>query len=344
MKKIFIGIDVSKETLDATAIFQGNLGEKAYTRVGNNGSGHRELLKWAKGLAKQAGMKLSREEALFCCENTGAYGTTLCEFLSERHMEIWEEHPTKISRSLPLKRGKTDKADSAAIAEYAMRYQDKAVPYKPMTESQKKLRALLNYRADLVKQRTMATNQLKSRSVLKGSKHNPGLIRRDCEARIKSLTASIRAVEKEAEALIAADKDLAQVYEILVSFKGVGPINAITIMVRTSNFEKFDMNARKLAAYYGVAPYPNESGTSVKGQSRVSQCADKSIKALLSQAALSAARHNKPLRDYYQRLTAAGKKEGVVLNNIKNKILHILVAMVRNKTKFDPNYIERYYA
>lgn len=344
MKKFFIGIDVSKETLDATFLFKEDHSIENYIRVENSNKGFRELLKWAKDCAKALDYKLSKAETWFCCENTGSYSVNLCEFIASRHMEIAEEHPAKIYASRSVQRGKTDKGDSLAIADYAMRYEDKLSAYLPPTDDEKKLRALLDYRADLVKEMIMNKNRLHSKSVLKGNKHNPGLMRRDTEKRIKALAASIKAVEAEINALISSVPEMAEIYGLLTSFKGVGPVNAVTLMVRTGNFKRFDYNARKLASYYGCAPFPWESGTSVKGRTKVSKKADKSLKAVLTQSALCAIKHNRPIKEYYQRLVEMGKHQNVALNNVKNKILHILVAMVKNKTEFDPNFVKMQYA
>lgn len=343
MKKFFIGIDVSKETLDATFVFVGNLDETSYLHTANSEKGWREILSWAKKVAKEHGCKLSREEAWFCCENTGSYSTGLCEFVTRRKFDIAECHALDIKHSMGLQRGKTDKTDSKVIAEYAMRFSDKLKPYVEPSSEEKKLRALIDYRTDLVRDRVSCRNRLHSKSVLVGNKHNPGIVRCDLEKRIKALTASIKKIEAEIDELVQKVPELKEVYDILMSFKGVGMVNAVTLMVRTSNFKKFGLDARRIASYYGVAPFPKESGTSVRGKTQVSRCADKNIKALLTQAAGAAVRHNANLRQYYLRTIERGKNHSLALNNVKNKIIHILVAMVRNKTKYDPDFFKNNY-
>lgn len=63
------------------------------------------------------------------------------------------------------------------------------------------------------------------------------------------------------------------------------------------------------------------------------------IKSLLSQAALAAIRFDPKMYDYYQRLIKRGKHPLLAQNNVKNKILHTLTAMVRNKQKYNPDYM-----
>ncbi|MDR0667774.1 MAG: IS110 family transposase, partial [Prevotellaceae bacterium] len=66
---------------------------------------------------------------------------------------------------------------------------------------------------------------------------------------------------------------------------GVGERTAVKMIVETNGFRDFD-NARKFCCHAGVAPFKYDSGSSVRSRCRVSQRADKSIKALLHMAAL----------------------------------------------------------
>ena len=118
--------------------------------------------------------------------------------------------------------------------------------------------------------------------------------------------------------------------------------NAVCLMVYTDNFNRFDYNSRKIACYYGVAPFGRQSGTSVNTPPHVSPFANKLIKTLLSQAALASINFCPHLAMYYHRLIESGKKPPVALNNLKNKMLHIITAMVRKGEKYDPDH--DYYA
>lgn len=120
---------------------------------------------------------------------------------------------------------------------------------------------------------------------------------------------------------------------------GIGAQNATCLMVYTDNFTKFDMNSRKIACYYGIAPFERRSGSSVYQKPQVSQFANRMIKSLLSQAALAAIKADVNICCYYQHLIERGKHPMLVHNNIKNKMLHTLVAMVRNKQKYNPEHL-----
>lgn len=109
-----------------------------------------------------------------------------------------------------------------------------------------------------------------------------------------------------------------------------------------SHFGKFGMDARKIACYYGVAPFGRESGTSLHAPAMTSRFANKLIKSLLGQAAHIAKIHNPEIREYYGHLVARGKKAQVALNNVKNKLLRIIVALVRKKVRYDPYTYKSY--
>ena len=134
MKKIVIGIDISKEKIDATAIDvrDSHLGvvKLDYQVYENRPMGYRRMLVWARLLIKGVGLK----DVLFCCETTGGYDRCLCDYIYAKGLDIWREGALQIKRSMGVRKGKDDKADSLMIAEYAMRHIDKAVIYETPDE------------------------------------------------------------------------------------------------------------------------------------------------------------------------------------------------------------------
>ena len=76
----------------------------------------------------------------------------------------------------------------------------------------------------------------------------------------------------------------------------------------------------------------------VHSDPHVHYMANRQIKAMLTQAALAAVRFNPVMARYYMRLVERGKKKQVALNNVKNKLIHLVTAMVRNRQLFSPEY------
>ena len=327
MKKIFIGIDFSKEKFDATLIKAEGLKECApsmHEVFDNKTSGFRRLVRWVK--TQSEGLPI--DTWLFCGENTGAYSIGLSNYLYASGYDMCLECAYKIKHSAGILRAKNDKADSMVIAEYAMRNYDKVRLHKPQSSSLTCLREVFLYRHSLVRQKVALT------------------VRRD-EKRLTQEKSDARAFMSftskhlitEINKAIAADDELREIFDIITSMPGIGVQNATCLMVYTDNFQKFDMDSRKIACYYGIAPFGRQSGTSVNGRPKVSPFANRMIKSLLSQAALAAIKSDINVYNYYQRLIERGKHPLLVHNNIKNKMLHTLVAMVRDRIKYNPDYV-----
>ena len=102
---------------------------------------------------------------------------------------------------------------------------------------------------------------------------------------------------------------------------------------KTNEFKTIT-DPRKLACYAGVAPFKNTSGISVFGRNRVSNLADKSLKKLLHLGAMSAIRLDNDLAIYFKRKVAQGKNKMSVLNAVRNKIIHIVFALIKNQNLY----------
>lgn len=107
----------------------------------------------------------------------------------------------------------------------------------------------------------------------------------------------------------------------------------------TDNFKRFSFNSRKICTYWGVTPFRNESGDSIRRGTHTSSFHNNWLKAILSEAVLCAIRYNERLKTYFLRLLAKGKHRNIALNNTKNKLLKTLVAMVRDSKTYDENYV-----
>lgn len=335
MKNIFIGIDFSKETFDATILWQGRLTEEGeHAKFENSKRGCKELTRWAMRQTKAGDPSV----LLFCGENTGMYSEVVSEQLSNEGYDLWLESPLRIKHSRGIMRQKDDRTDSRDLARYAAAHREFAVRYKAPSERMKAIRKLDTIRREYVQ----VKSDIQRTSKELGRICDNSIVREEItfqQGLIKRLDERIRAVEKKMLKLISEDPELDKTYRILTSMKGVSLVNAVALIIRTDNFRQFDFYARRLASYYGVAPFAHTSGTSVKGSPHVSHYADKYLKSILSQAALSAIRFCPSIREYAHRLALRGKHRNVIYNNVKNKMLHILVAMVRDGQPFTPQPI-----
>ena len=338
MKKIFIGIDFSKEKFDATLIKSEGLKECApsvHEVFNNKTSGFRRLVKWVKAQSESAPI----DSWLFCGENTGGYSIGLSNYLYASAYDMWLECAYKIKHSVGIQRVKNDKADSKAIAEYAMRNYDKMILYKPQSASLTCLREVFLYRHSLVRQKVSLQVRRDEKRLTQEKTDIRVFMSFTSKHLITEVNKAIAKCDQKIKDIIAADDELKEIFDIITSMPGIGIQNATCLMVYTDNFQKFDMNARKIGCYYGIAPFGRQSGSSVKSRPQVSPFANRMIKSMLSQAALVAIKFDVNVHNYYQRLKERGKHPLLIHNNIKNKMLHALVAMVRDRVKYNPDHV-----
>lgn len=333
MKNLFIGIDYSKKKFDVSLLERDKMQEISHNSFENTPEGCKAMLKW---IVFQT--NVPSEEWLFCGEHTGLYGVLLTEFLVKRKYFVWIENPMQIKLSGGLKREKNDKVDSQEIAKYAYRFQDKAKCFQVQDKSLKSLQLLLSFRDRLLRNK---------HSILVAAQEIRSVLKRDTTARyiyeqtkrdVERLNKEIKEVESRMKEIIHSSEELKENYLLATSVKGIALINTVALMIHTDNFTRFQ-NCRQLSCYAGVAPFEKTSGSSIRSGSHVSHLANIQIKTLLTQAARSAIKYDPELRQYYERKIKEGKLDQVVINNVRNKLLHRIFAIVKKRQPYQENYI-----
>jgi transposase len=327
MKKInhFIGIDISKATIDVAVIRNNDTGKINSLVFSNDCNGFRELKKWMR---KE---KLSFLETIFCVEHTGYYSKPLAKFIISQQGNLWMEMSLKIIRSLGVQRGKNDKLDAKRIALFAHRNQQDFVPYNPPRLLVENLKTLLLLREKLISSRKAL---LVSINELTSVDKNAG------KMALKAVSKSIQAIEKniktldaQIDKLIASDPELADKFKLVTSIPGVGRITFCYLVYFTNEFKNYS-EAKQLACYCGVVPFEYTSGSSVRGKPKVHSMANKQMKKLLHTAALCAVTYYPEFKQYYERKVEEGKPKMLVLNNVRNKIVLRIAAVVKNNTVY----------
>lgn len=318
-----IGVDVSKNTLDV-ALFRGKIDwNEGHVKVSNNESGYKELRKWLR--LKNAEKKRLR----ICMESTGLYTHDFRSWLEKENIIYYVVDPKLMHHFAPpqsikgIRQTKNDKADAFRIAIYCSLFHDSMEPSKLPSAAYFKLKRLLAERRQYVKQSVLYRQQLSDISIYDsvGSR-----IRKKNE--VENLRDNIKQTDAEMKAIIDTDPEIRRNYELLISIVGVGLVIAVTTIVLTENFTTFT-NPRKYASYIAIAPFPHESGTSIRGATRVSKQGFRQAKADLSISVLSAITFDPDIKEYWQRKKAEGKHTGCVLNAIKFKIVLRMFAVVK---------------
>ncbi len=321
--KVFVGIDVSKEWLDFAAFLPGT-GIIYDSRCANTSSGSAKVLKELRKVCKVAS-----DELLFCLEHTGIYCAPFLEFSGKLGLLVWQESAFKIKKTQSL-RGKSDAMDAARIAEYAYRYKDRVRLWKTEPLEIQRLRDLLALRERLLRAGMMLTVP-KGEAEATGKKVAVADLKKFSDPAIKRIKEQLKEVEKEINSLISANPEYETNMALVRSIPGVGRMTALSLILFTRNFTLFD-DPRKLACYCGVAPFEYSSGTSVRGRTKVSHYANKDLKKILHMAAMSAIQKNPEIKAYYKRKVEEGKNKMAVINAVRNKLLHCIMAIVKRQT------------
>ena len=326
----FIGVDISKDTLDIAVVSPDNA--LLYERRIENKKA--VIVAFFKQLARCV-PAFSPATALLCCEHTGLYNRPLLDAVPALALPTWVEHAAQINAATGLRRGKTDAVDARRIAAYAARYVDRARLWSAPRPVLAELDRLAARRARLVGVIQVLQSPLSSSEGF-FSPAEQRAEQRGSAASLKAVRADLRAVDAAIAALVAGDEALARQYAHVTSVPGIGPVTAVEMLLTTNEFQT-STDPKKYACYAGVVPFEASSGQR-KGRPQVSHRANKRVKKLLHLAALSAVRHCHVLKAYYERKVAAGKNKMLVLNNVRNKLVHLIFACVQNDRKYDKNY------
>jgi len=320
-----IGIDVSKESLDVCLINNSD-GQLFNGKFNNNLSGFKSFKAWCKTHACECD-----QQSLCCMEHTGLYTRQLVHYLLTRQVNVWLESSLHIKRSMGLVRGKSDAIDAQRIARFAHAHQKDAKSLNLSSLTLDKLKDLNANRNRLMK--AVQSLQVSTKELKEVDPESGKTIARVNREAIHGLEKSLSAVEETISEFIKADENLTKQFDLITTVKGVGKIMALLVLIYTQGCTKI-MDGRKLACYSGVAPFEYRSGTSIMGPTGVSKFANGELKRVLHMAAISSVQHNPELKQYYKRKVAEGKSKMSVINAVRNKLLHRIVAVIKRGTPY----------
>jgi transposase len=310
--KRYIGIDVSKDRLDVAV----HDSAQCFS-CDNTEAAVEALVKQMKEL----------EPELIVMEATGGYERVCAAMLAAAGLALSVVNPRQV-RDFAKSTGilaKTDRLDARVLAHFgaAIKPEPRALP----DAQQQLLDELMLRRRQIVAGLVAEKNRL-------GMAHTNAVKKslREAIAFYERLLADVdRQVGEHIERspLWRAREDL------LRSFKGVGPVSSRTLIGELPELGTLDR--KRIAALVGVAPLARESGKR-KG-ARVIFGGRGQVRAALYMVAITAIRTNVPIRQFYQRLRAAGKPAKVAIVACMRKILIILNAMVRTHSRWNEHLV-----
>ncbi|MCB0462764.1 MAG: IS110 family transposase [Flavobacteriaceae bacterium] len=315
-KEIY-GIDVSKKVLDI------------YSQL----TGHHQFTNEEKGFKRL--VKLLPKNALVVMEATGYYHYRLAQYLYKKGLSVSVVNPLSVKRFIQMKlsKVKTDKSDAKAICEYGILNE---VPmYNALTQVQAECLQLFRLLDSYLKQRTATKNKIKGEESLgKPSKAVYSSLKRN----LRHLDKEIKVIEERLLELVKKDQQVQ--LTLLKSIPGMGVKTALFLIVVTDGFKKFE-NSKQLCSYVGITPTIRQSGSSVRGKSRISKVGNRKLRNLLFLCAFSACKHNKACRELYERIVAKGKSKKLALIAVANKLLKQAFAIAKSGLPYDENFVSK---
>ena len=313
-KEIF-GVDISKDVFD----------------VHGNISGHNQYKNDASGFKKF--LKELPADCLVAMEATGYYHYRLAQFLFKHGVEVSVINPLSIKRFIQMKlaKVKTDKSDSKAICDYALLNE---VPiYNALTDVQSECLQLFRLMDTYLKHRTATKNKIHGEEVLGIPSKS---VYRSLKRNKKHLDKEINGIDQQLLSLVKEDQQ--QQLSLLKSIPGIGTKTALFLIVITDGFSKFE-NASQLCSYAGITPTIRESGSSVRGRSRISKIGNRKLRNLLFLCSFNACKHNKACRAIYERIINKGKSKKLALIAVTNKLLKQCFAIAKSGRPYDETYV-----
>jgi len=331
-KKYFIGIDVSKHTLDVCFIVreQDSLSKPTWRQFTNTLKGLRQMQQWL--VVQEVSL---RQQAIVVIENTGIYHRLLWQFFSQLQTDICIENAAQVKWSLGIARGKNDKVDSRRLALYAVRHADRLKPTPALHQQVMPLKDLLSLRNRLIMQINSIATAMKELKQAVGA--SVAASKKLVQPALKGLEQSLKEVEQEIKTVLKQDRILYNIYKLLITVPGIGHITAL-YLICCSNAFTLCSSGKQLASYCGVVPFDYQSGISIKGRHHVHKMANKELKRLLHMCALSSIKNHPEFKDYYNRKKQEGKHAMSILNAIKNKLVLRAFAVVKNEKPYVDNH------
>jgi len=325
MRNYYVGIDTSKKTIDASIVSSGSE-DLFHISLLNKRLGFKKLLTWTEE-------KTCSKEVFFCIENTGHYSRDLCKFLEHHQQKFALINAMEIKLSMGITREKSDKKDSEFIALYGLKFPERLQTDTLLDDELLGLQLLLNQRKLLQNKSLDIQRNIKMmRYSLSDNKIAKSIVRKNTSFK-KFLEKNRRAVELQLDQYIESRPNLKTSYDLLISIPGIGQIIALHTIVQTRNFTMIT-DPRKFSCYCGVAPFKNESGTSIRKGTRVSIYGHRGLKMLLNFGAMNAVRIDPQLKKYYQKKVSEGKNKMSVLNAVRNKLIHRMYAVIKRGTPY----------
>jgi len=318
-----IGIDVSKAKLDCLWLKDITTGKVKSKVVKNSPAGYLTLIEWSQ---KNTGGSI--ESVHFIMEATGVYHEAVAYALHNAGAKVSIVNPAQISSYAKSQgtRSKTDKKDSIIIARFGATQQPRL--WQPEPDSIRTLKALIARHEAISQDVQREENRLEKAEVSQASAE----VLTSIHTVLEQLKIEIKRLENLINQHIDQNPTLKEDQRLLESIPGVGPVVSryMLSVIRSRQFE----SAPQCAAFLGLVPIQHESGSSVRGRSRLSKTGNATIRAKLYMAAVVSIQHNPDIKNQYERLLKNGKSKMSALGAAMRKLVQICFGVLKHQKAY----------
>jgi len=331
MKKQCVGIDISKDNFAVLMCRKSSTDDLSYSvgkKFDNDKKGFNQLTRWA---AKESDKSTP---LVFLMEATGVYHENLAHHLHKigKTVHIILPNTSKnYFRSLNIKT-KTDAVDARILAQFGV--ERKHEEWCPPKKIFREMRDLSRYRIQLQEQKTALTNIAHSKEY---SHDVSAEIKKSNKKLIKLLDKEIETIKSKLEALVATDKNLSERIRKICTTKGLAIQTVAGLIAETNGFEGF-RSGKQLASFAGYDIVHQESGTSLKGKTRISKKGNRYIRHLMYHPAMSASIHVPEFKNLRDRVLKRSRIPMKAQCAVQRKLLLLVYTLWKNETEFEPEY------
>jgi len=307
------GIDVSKARLDTFVLPQ------RMAKAFENGP---------DGIAALVSQLKRHQVSRVVLEATGGLEFPAARALCDAGLSVTRVQPGRVRgfRTFVGKRGKSDTIDAELIARFALVMIEDSRPSVP-SEKAEAIRSLSARRRQLVDLLVQEKTRLRMT--------RDAFVLQSLKTVIAALKAERDRVEEALSKAITADDAAARKAELLRTVPGIGPVVASVLI--TDLPELGTLNRHQVASLAGLAPHPQRSGTSQRGDHIRGGRA--CVRTALYMAAVSAVRCNPVFKTFYKRLIDEGKPKKLALIAVARKLIVLANAIVRMGKPWNPNLV-----
>lgn len=312
-----VGIDIAKAKFDVTVLDMSN--NPQHRTFTNDIEGFTAFTNWLA-------LDLFVFDPHFCMEATGRYGEALAHFLYDQFRSVSVVNPSCIKNygRSKLRRTKTDKIDSALIAEFC--HKENPALWQPL---EKDLRDLQQLTRELEHVKRLLADE-KSRS--KAGSHL-GAVKDAIASLMNFLEAQIVVLEEQIKQIIDANKRLKKQKALLLTIPGIGETTAHALLGELPDISRFK-SAKQVVAFAGLAPKESSSG-SLHAKTRMSKVGNSRLRKLLYMPVVSAKRYNPVIIALCSRIEGSGKSKMVSIGASMRKLLHIVFGVLKSGKAFN---------